>query len=151
MTEVTFKIQYKGKEEEITIEDDIAWGTIDFILKASVDLSDPMKPKVNMSEYRQRIVPAVIVKAPFNHQDNKTMKNIGFKTMKLIMEVVMKYYPLVLFLEDWMQSFLGSLELKNLDSGSTPTPSSDSDGPKKQSTDVGSSSSKKSSPSQTNT
>lgn len=151
MAEVSFKITWKGKEEEITIDDDVSWGVIDMILKHSVDLSDVMKPKVDMKEYRQRIIPAVIIKAPFDHKDHKIMNNIGYKTMKTITQEVMKHYPLVLFLEEWMQSFMGSLELTNLDLDSTATASSDSDGIKKQSTNTDSNSSKDASPSVTNT
>lgn len=140
MAEITFEIDWEGKKEPITIDDDIAWGTVDYILKACVDLSDVTKPKVNMAEYRQRIIPAVIVKAPFKWGDAKVMRNIGIKTMNKIMKEVMKYYPLATFLEDWMTSFMGSLELMNLDSDSTATASSDSDGTNTQSTDTDSSS-----------
>jgi len=145
MTEITFQIDWKGHKEDVIIDDDIAWGHIDMILKNSTDLSDPTKPKVDMKEYRARMIPAVIVKAPFKHTDNDVLRKVGYKTMYKITKEVMRHYPLALFLEEWMQSFLGSLEETNSDSGSTPTASSDSDGQKKKSTDTDGSSSNKSS------
>ena len=131
----TFTLEFNGAKEEISYEDDIPFGDMENIIKKCVDLTDVTKPKVNISEYRRRIISAVIRKAPFTHTDPIAIAKLPRKTAEIIIAEVMKDYPLAGCLEGWMTSFLGSA-LSN-DSLQTPTPSvpASSDSTKKPQTD----------------
>ena len=103
-----FQINWGGKKENMEYDDDISFGAMETIIKSCVDLSDVTKPKVNMSEYRIRILNAVLTKAPFNLGDPVTIKKLPRKTAEAIITEVMRDYPLAACLEGWMTSFLGS-------------------------------------------
>jgi len=127
----TFSIDWQGGKSEVDYDDDISFGSMEIIIKACVDLSDITKPKVNLSEYRSRILNAVLTKAPFNHADPQTIKRLPRKTVENIIKEVMTDYPLAVCLEGWMTSFLGSTILKNSPPKSTGSVQVNSDGPKK--------------------
>jgi len=131
----TFTLEFNGAKEEITYEDDIPFGDMENIIKKCVDLTDVTKPKVNISEYRRRIISSVLRKAPFTHTDPIAIAKLPRKTAEKIIGEVMKDYPLAGCLEGWMTSFLGSA-ISN-DSLQIPTPSVpvNSDGIKKPQTD----------------
>ena len=127
----TFNIEWQGGKSEVEYDDDISFGSMETIIKACVDLSDVTKPKVNLSEYRSRILNAVLTKAPFNHGDPQTIKRLPRKTVENIIKEVMTDYPLAVCLEGWMTSFLGSTIQKSLKLKSTDSVPTTSDGPKK--------------------
>ncbi len=131
----TFTLEFNGAKEEITYEDDIPFGDMEVIIKKCVDLTDVTKPKVNISEYRRRILQSVLRKAPFTHTDPVAISKLPRKTAEKIIAEVMTDYPLAGCLEGWMTSFLGSAVIT--DSLQTPTPSVpvSSDGIKKPQTD----------------
>jgi len=108
MVTKTFSIEWQGGKSEVEYDDDISFGAMEQIIKSCVDLSDVTKPKVNMSEYRMRILNAVLTKAPFNLGDPVTIKKLPRKTAEAIITEVMRDYPLAACLEGWMTSFLGS-------------------------------------------
>ncbi len=146
----TFTLEFNGAKEEITYEDDIPFGDMEVIIKKCVDLSDITKPKVNISEYRRRILSSVLRKAPFTHTDPIAVSKLPRKTAEKIIAEVMKDYPLAGCLEGWMTSFLGSTVMT--DSLQTPTPSvqANSDGIKQPQTDKDKNGSKKQSLQQEN-
>jgi len=124
----TFTLEFNGAKEEISYEDDIPFGDMENIIKKCVDLTDVTKPKVNISEYRRRILSAVLRKAPFTHTDPIAVAKLPRKTAEKIIAEVMKDYPLAGCLEGWMTSFLGSALSNDLLQTPTPSaqPSSDS-------------------------
>jgi len=126
-----FTIKWKDVQEPVEYDDDISFGAMESIIKACVDLSDVTKPKVNLSEYRSRILNAVITKAPFNHGDPQTIKRLPRKTVENIISEVMKDYPLAVCLEGWMTSFLGSVIQPSSQLQSMDSVQASSDGPKK--------------------
>ena len=117
----SFKITMEGKKEIIVYEDDLLFGELEAIVNVSVDLSDVTKPKVDLPKYRMNILTKVLRKAPFPIDDATAIRNLKAKTAKQIISEVMKDYPLMRFLEDWMVTFVGTP-----DQTSSPTESTTS-------------------------
>lgn len=128
----SFKVEWEGSLQDIEYEDDIPFGDMEYIINQTVDLTDITKPKIKMMEYRLQILNKVIRKAPFNHKDFVVLKNIPSKTMRKILDEVMKDYAMANFLGDWMKSFLGSLEDSEPSTKSTQSAPSPSAGTKPQ-------------------
>ena len=114
----TFEIDMDGKKEVIEYEDDLTFGELENVVNQSVDLSDVTKPKVNLPKYRMNILTTVLRKAPFPTNDAGAIRNLKAKVVKQIISEVMKDYPLMRFLEDWMVTFVGTQ-----DQTSSPTES----------------------------
>ena len=114
----TFEVDINGKKEIIEYEDDLTFGELESIVNQSVDLSDVAKPKVNIPSYRMNILTKVLKKAPFPVNDAVAIRNLKAGVAKQIISEVMKDYPLMRFLEDWMVTFVGTQGAANL-----PTPS----------------------------
>lgn len=123
-----FQIDYEGRKETIEYEADLAFGDMEAILKNTVDLSDINKPKINMSEYRIQILIKCLKKAPFMTGDVTALRAVKRSVIKQIMPEVMKDYPLIDSLADWMTSFMGSLTMNDSSTESTPTVQPPSDG-----------------------
>ena len=104
----TFEIDWEGKKEVVEYEDDLTFGELENIVNQSVDLSDVTKPKVNIPKYRMAVLTKVMRKAPFPVNDEVAIRNLKAKTAKQIISEVMKDYPLMRFLEDWMVTFVGT-------------------------------------------
>jgi len=104
----SFKIKVDGKKEIIEYEDDLTFGELENVVNESVDLSDVTKPKVNLPKYRINILTTVLRKAPFPTNDAGAIRNLKAKVVKQIISEVMKDYPLMRFLEDWMVTFVGT-------------------------------------------
>ncbi len=131
----TFTLEWHGAKEEITYEDDIPFGDMEVIIKKCVNLEDITKPKVNISEYRRRILSSVLRKAPFTHTDPIAISKLPRKTAEIIIAEVMKDYPLAGCLEGWMTSFLGSAVITDSLPTATPSVQASSDSTKKPQTD----------------
>ena len=110
----SFIITMEGKKEIIEYEDDLTFGELEAIVNISVDLSDVTKPKVDLPKYRMNILTKVLRKAPFPTDDATAIRNLKSKVAKQIISEVMKDYPLMRFLEDWMVTFVGTQEATNL-------------------------------------
>jgi len=108
MTLKTFTVDYKGVKEQIEYEDDLTFGELEAILQNCIDLSDISKPKVDIPKYRYQILLKVLRKAPFAVGDSAAIRNLKNKEANAIMKEVMKDYPLVKFLEAWVETFTGS-------------------------------------------
>ena len=106
----SFEIDIDGKKEIIEYEDDLLFGELEAIVNVSVDLSDVTKPKVDLPKYRMNILTKALRKAPFPIDDATAIRNLKAKTAKQIISEVMKDYPLMRFLEDWMVTFVGTQE-----------------------------------------
>jgi len=143
----TLSIDWEGHQADVQYEDDIAWGDMDEILRRSVNLDKVATdgPQVNMAEYRFRLIMGVLRKAPFKWGDSAQVKKVPRKTMQKIMLRVMEDYPLLEPLADWMMSLMGSAMPTDLESDSTHTVQSSSDGPKEKPTNTDSNSLNKSS------
>ena len=115
----TFEVDMDGKKEVIEYEDDLTFGELENVVNQSVDLSDITKPKVNLPKYRMNILTSVLRKAPFPIRDSGAIKNLKAKVAKQIISEVMKDYPLMRFLEDWMVTFVGTQEATSLPTEST--------------------------------
>jgi len=118
MATKSFKITMDGKKEIIEYEDDLTFGELENVVNMSVDLSDVAKPKVDLPKYRINILTSVLRKAPFPTNDANAIRNLKNKVVKQIISEVMKDYPLMQFLEDWMVTFVGTQ-----DQTSSPTES----------------------------
>ena len=119
MATKSFKITMDGKKEIIEYEDDLTFGELENVINQSVDLTDVTKPKVNIPKYRMNILTTVLRKAPFPMNDAGAIRNLKAKVAKQIISEVMKDYPLMRFLEDWMVTFVGIPEATNLPTEST--------------------------------
>jgi len=119
MTIKSFEIKIDGKKEIIEYEDDLLFGELEAIVNVSVDLSDVAKPKVDLPKYRMNILCKVLRKAPFPMNDVGAIRNLKAKTAKQIISEVMKDYPLMRFLEDWMVTFVGTQEATSSPTEST--------------------------------
>jgi|TARA_R100000781_G_scaffold113821_3_gene83185 hypothetical protein len=115
----SFDIDWNGTPEIIEYEDDITYGELESILQNSIDLGDVSKPKVDIPKYRFQILLKVLRKAPFIVNDAVALRNIKSRQANTIMKEVMKDYPLVKFLGDWVETFTGSLNPSEIDSLST--------------------------------
>ena len=115
----TFEIDMDGKKEVIEYEDDLTFGELENVVNQSVDLSDITKPKVNLPKYRMNILTTVLRKAPFPMNDAGAIRNLKAKVAKQIISEVMKDYPLMRFLEDWMVTFVGTQDQTSLPTEST--------------------------------
>ena len=115
----TFNIDWEGKKEPVEYEDDLTFGELENVVNQSVDLSDVTKPKVNLPKYRMNILTTVLRKAPFPMNDAGAIRNLKAKVAKQIISEVMKDYPLMRFLEDWMVTFVGTQGATNLPTEST--------------------------------
>ena len=124
----TFEIDYEGEKHPIDYEDDLTFGELENVVNQSVDLSDVTKPKVDLPRYRINILTTVIRKAPFPIKDVGAIRNLKAKVVKQIISEVMKDYPLMQFLEDWMVTFVGTQEATNLHMESTTSLPKVSDG-----------------------
>ena len=126
----SFEIDIDGKKEIIEYEDDLLFGELEAIVNVSVDLSDVAKPKVDLPKYRMNILTKVLRKAPFPIDNAPAIKNLKAGVAKQIISEVMKDYPLMRFLEDWMVTFVGTQEATNLPTESTTSLPKTSDGTK---------------------
>jgi len=126
MTIQSFEIEYEGKQETVEYEDDLKFGELEAILNQCLDLSDVTKPKVNLPLYRQSILTKAVKTAPFNI-DLPTIRNLRTSVVNKVLKGVLKDYPLVKFLEDWVGTFVGNEEL-NISRQSTTSLQENSDG-----------------------
>ena len=127
MTIQTFEIKYEGKKEIIEYEDDLTFGELEAILDQCLDLSDVTKPKVNLPQYRQSILLKTVKKAPFEVGSLPSLRNLKTSVVNQVLKGVLKDYPLVKFLEDWVGTFVGNEEL-NISRQSTTSLQENSDG-----------------------
>ena len=74
------------------------------------------------------VLTKVLKKAPFPVNDAVAIRNLKAKTAKQIISEVMKDYPLMRFLEDWMVTFVGTPQVTNTPTESTTTLPKPSDG-----------------------
>ena len=74
------------------------------------------------------ILTKVLKKAPFPVNDAVAIRNLKAKVAKQIISEVMKDYPLMRFLEDWMVTFVGTPGATSTPTESTTTLQRDSVG-----------------------
>jgi len=103
-----FEIDWEGRKETIEYEDDLTFGELEAILHNTLDMADITKPKVNIPQYRQAVLLKVLRKAPFQTGDAVALRNLKSSVAKQIITGVMKSFPLAKFLEDWMETFVGT-------------------------------------------
>ena len=129
----TFEIDYEGEKKKVTYDADIPFGEVEEVLKLCVDISDVQKPKIKMTEYRIMILLRALKEAPFAI-NVAAIQKVPRKVMSKVISEVMTEYPLVVLLEDWMTSFLGSANMSELLSVPTPIVELSSDGQQNKST-----------------
>ena len=108
MATKSFQIDWKGSTEAIEYDDDILFGDLENILNKCLDLKEVNKPIVNIPLYRQLILTAVITKAPFPLKEVAEIRNLKSSVAQKIMTEVMKDYPLMKYLEEWVGTFVGT-------------------------------------------
>ena len=108
MATKSFQIDWKGSTEKIEYDDDILFGDLENILNKCLDLKEVNKPIVNIPLYRQLILTAVITKAPFPLKEVAEIRNLKSSVAQKIMVEVMKDYPLMKYLEEWVGTFVGT-------------------------------------------
>jgi len=124
MTIQSFEIDYEGGKEFIEYEDDLTFGELEAILNECLDLSDVTKPKVNLPKYRQSILLKTVKKAPFEVGNLPTLRNLKTSVVNQVLKGVLKDYPLVRFLEDWVRTFVGNEDLSISEVSTTSSPKS---------------------------
>ncbi len=123
MTTKSFQIDWKGSTESIEYDDDILFGDLENILNKCLDLKKVNEPIVNIPLYRQLILTAVITKAPFTLNDISEIRNLKSSVAQKIMMEVMKDYPLMKYLEEWVGTFVGT-EVDTSTQSTTTSPKS---------------------------
>jgi len=141
----SFEIQWEGKTETIEYDDDIPYGQMNKVLKATVDMENFTNPKINIAEYQTQILQTVIKKAPFDPKSTHAINNLPSSVADKIISEVMKDYPLGKRSDSWMTSLFGPTDMKNLKSGYMPSPPAPSDGQKEKQTNTPSDTSQNSS------
>ena len=131
MTLIPINITYNGKPAVVEFEDSLTFGDTELLIGNSVDLTDVTKPKIDLPKYRINLLSLTIKKAPFKTGDVNILKMQDSKIIKSILKEIVKVHPLTTYIEDWMETFMSSEELNNLDTQSTTTVPASSDGTKK--------------------
>jgi|TARA_R110000744_G_scaffold273244_1_gene386152 hypothetical protein len=134
MTLIPINITFNGKPAVVEFEDSLTFGDTETLIGNSVDLSDVTKPKIDIQNYRLNLLSLTIKKAPFKIGDINVIKMTDSKIIKTILKEIVKVHPLTGYIEDWMETFMSSEEMTNLDIPSTTTVQRNSVGTKKQST-----------------
>ena len=134
MTLIPVDIIYNGKPAVVEFEDSLTFGDTETLIGNSVDISDVTKPKIDIQRYRLNLLVLTIKKAPFKIGDVTTIKMQDSKIIKSILKEIVKIHPLTTYIEDWMETFMSSQDMSNLDIPSTTTVPLNSAGTKKQST-----------------
>lgn len=131
MALLPIKITYKGKEEIVEFEEDLSFGEAEKLVNDSVDLSDVTKPKIDLAKYRMNLLVITIKKAPFKTGDITTLNMMDGNIVRAMLREIVKVHPLTTYIEDWMETFISSEALRSLDTQSTTTVPTSSDGIKK--------------------
>tara|TARA_R110002020_G_scaffold475706_2_gene711837 strand:- start:629 stop:1042 length:414 start_codon:yes stop_codon:yes gene_type:complete len=131
MALIPINITYNGKPAVVEFEDSLTFGDTETLIGASVDLSDVTKPKIDLPRYRLNLLSLTIKKAPFPVGSTTAIKMQDSKIIKSILKEIVKVHPLTTYIEDWMETFMSSEEMTNLDTQSTTTVPASSDGTKK--------------------
>ena len=134
MTLIPINITYNGKPAVVEFEDSLTFGDTELLIGNSVDLSDVTKPKIDLPRYRLNLLSLTIKKAPFKIGDINIIKMQDAKVIKSILKEIVKIHPLTTYIEDWMETFMSSEEMTNLDTQSTTIVPPNSVGTKKRST-----------------
>ena len=133
MTLIPINIIYDGKPAVVEFEDSLTFGDTETLIGNSVDISDVTKPKIDIQRYRLNLLLLTIKKAPFKTGDMMTIKMTDSKIIKSILKEIVKIHPLTTYIEDWMETFMSSADLNDLNIPSTTTVSRNSGGTKKRS------------------
>ncbi len=131
MTLIPIDITYNGKPAVVEFEDSLTFGDTETLIGNSVDISDVTKPKIDIQRYRLNLLVLTIKKAPFKIGDVTTIKMTDSKVIKSILKEIVKVHPLTTYIEDWMETFMSSQDMSNLDIPSTTTVPRNSAGTKK--------------------
>ena len=131
MTLIPINITYNGKPAVVEFEDSLTFGDTEMLIGNSVDLSDVTKPKIDIQRYRLNLLSLTVKKAPWKTGDVNIIKMQDSKIIKSILKEIVKVHPLTTYIEDWMETFMSSEEMTNLDTQSTTTVPASSDGTKK--------------------
>ena len=134
MTLIPINITYNGKPAVVEFEDSLTFGDTETLIGSSVDLSDVTKPKIDIARYRLNLLSLTIKKAPFPVSSTTAIKMQDSKIIKAILKEIVKVHPLTTYIEDWMETFMSSEEMTNLDTQSTTIVPPNSVGTKKRST-----------------
>ena len=134
MTLIPINITYNGKPAVVEFEDSLTFGDTEMLIGNSVDLSDVTKPKIDIQRYRLNLLSLTVKKAPFPVGSTTAIKMQDSKIIKTILKEIVKVHPLTTYIEDWMETFMSSEEMTNLDTQSTTIVPPNSVGTKKRST-----------------
>ena len=134
MTLIPIDITYNGKPAVVEFEDSLTFGDTEALISGSVDLTDVTKPKIDIARYRLNLLSLTIKKAPFPVSSTTALKMQDSKIIKAILKEIVKVHPLTGYIEDWMETFMSSEDMTNLDTQSTTTVPPNSVGTKKRST-----------------
>ena len=133
MTLIPINITYNGKPAVVEFEDSLTFGDTEALISGSVDLTDVTKPKIDIARYRLNLLSLTIKKAPFPVSSTAAIKMQDSKIIKSILKEIVKVHPLTTYIEDWMETFMSSEEMTNLDTQSTTIVPPSSVGTKKRS------------------
>ena len=134
MTLIPINITYNGKPAVVEFEDSLTFGDTEQLISGSVDLSDVTKPKIDIARYRLNLLSLTLKKAPFAVGSTTALKMQDSKIIKAILKEIVKVHPLTTYIEDWMETFMSSEEMTNLDTQSITIAPPNSVGTKKRST-----------------
>ena len=109
MTHITIKVPYNGKDVDVIVDDDIAFGKLSSIIKKMVKVEDVLNGvlKPDLDTFLNELVPAVVVSAPWDIKQKGWFSNLGHKTARPLIVKVVEMYPLEDYLRDIMAGMTG--------------------------------------------
>jgi len=109
MAIVKFTVKFKGIDEEVEFEDDMAFGKFEEIIKKCSNFREGTNPVQNVQVYRREVLLNTLKKAPFEISE-AGINGLGYKEVTQIAETVLDAYPLGNYLSQMMKPFEESLK-----------------------------------------
>lgn len=111
----SFEIEYKGNKETVEYESDLNFGDVEHIMNSCVDMTNMNDVKVKIPQYRRMIFLKALRKAPFKVNDSNTLSDLPNSVVEEVLAGLMKDFPLGQFLESWVKSITGEIDMTALE------------------------------------
>lgn len=110
----SFEIDWEDGKATIEYESDLTFGDIEHVMNSCVDMTNMNDIKVKVPQYRRMIFLKALRKAPFTVNDSNTLNNLKNSVVEQILGGLMNDFPLGNFLENWVKSITGEVDLTNI-------------------------------------
>jgi len=127
-------LPYEGKDEEFEIKETLNFGEVESLLERCTSIDENTgEPKISLAKYRLNLLLRTLVRAPFKINE-PVINQKDYNVIKPIVQEVSKRFPLDNYLVDWMETYIGEVNLKETSMESTRSVPTHSGGTKKKST-----------------